>query len=151
MEARPNKYLTFVLAGEEYGVDISTVQEIVVMLPITPMPDAPPGIVGAVSLRGSVIPVLDMRVRLGLPTLATPSRDAVVVVARIRGLRVGLVVDRVLEVTEVSAMSIEPVPAFGNAVASHLIRGLVTTAGRVRILLEIEAVLSGTFALGAAA
>src|SRR5258708_2385243 len=136
-----NKFLTFQLANEEYGIDITAVQEIVVMLPITPLPDAPADVVGVVSLRGNVIPVLDMRSRLALPRIETHARDAVVVVARHRELRVGLMVDRVLEVAQIATDRIEAPPAFGTAVSSHLIRGLVTTNGHVRILLEIEAVL----------
>src|SRR5579885_2831902 len=110
---RADTFLTFLLAAEEYAVDIGAVQEIGVMLPVTPIPDAPTGVVGVISLRGTVIPVLDMRARLGLPPAPTQSRDAVIVVARHGELRVGLVVDRVLDVAQIAIDRIEPPPAFG--------------------------------------
>jgi purine-binding chemotaxis protein CheW len=132
------KFLTFGVADEEYGVPIHTVQEIVGALAVTPLPDAPPHVLGVVNLRGAVIPVLDMGARLG--HRGHDRTEGVIVVVNLGRQRVGLSVDRVCEVTQIDRAMIEVPPALG-ADASPLILGLAKTEGRVRVLLDLTHVV----------
>lgn len=150
------KYLTFGVAEEEYGVPIQMVQEIVGAMTVTPLPDAPPHVLGVVNLRGAVIPVVDMGARLGLR--GTDRTERVIVVVSIGQQRIGLSVDRVCEVAQIDRAMIEVPPTLGGS-ASPLILGLAKSEGRVRVLLHLDHVVSleatptaaGTQALTAAA
>ena len=135
------KYLTFFLGSEEYGLPILQVQEIVGVLPVTPVPQAPAYVLGVVNLRGKVIPVVDLRTRFGLPRVdATP--ETCIVFVEAQGQRVGTVVDRVNEVLAIGVEDIEPPPALGASVDTSYLRGLAKTGGRVRLLLDVDRVLA---------
>jgi purine-binding chemotaxis protein CheW len=144
--AHHGKYMTFRLAGEDYGLEILKVREIIGLLEITRVPRAPGFVRGVVNLRGRVIPVVDLRVKFGLPTAAATDQT-VIVVAQVavagRALTMGLLVDEVLEVLDVKASSIEPPPDLGGfAVDADFILGVAKTAHRVVFLLDIARVLS---------
>ncbi|MCX5768009.1 MAG: chemotaxis protein CheW [Gemmatimonadetes bacterium] len=135
------KYLTFVLAGEEYGIQILSVHEILGMMPATRIPRTPHHIRGVINLRGKVIPVLDLRLRFGMPGIEDTETSCIIVVA-VQGTQMGLVVDQVSEVTTITQGDIEPAPSFGADVPTDYILGIGKAAGRVRLLLDIDRVLS---------
>jgi purine-binding chemotaxis protein CheW len=133
--------LVFVLGGEEYGVDILKVQEIRGYDKVTPIPSAPDFLKGVVNLRGIIVPVIDLRVKFGLPD---PRYDAftVVIVLRIAGRVVGIVVDAVSDVVRLAASEVKAAPALGAVVDGSFLAGLATPGDRMVLLLDIERFLS---------
>ena len=138
------KYLTFSLAGEEYGIGILKIKEIIGMMPITCVPQTPDFIKGVVNLRGKVIPVMDLRLRFGMPANAYSERTCIIVV-EIDGpagaVQVGVVVDAVSEVLNIKAEEIEATPAFGTRFNTDFILGMAKMNGGIKILLDIDRVL----------
>ena len=138
--AKAGKFLTFLLADEEYGLEILSVQEIVSVLPLTPVPRAPQHVKGVINLRGKIIPVLDLRTKFGMGETVCDEHAAIVVVW-VNDTQVGLLVDRVVEVADVLAEQIEEVPAFGDRLDTQFILGLAKFEDRVLILLDIAKAL----------
>jgi len=134
------KFLTFFLSGEEYGIEILKVHEIIGLLPITRVPHTQTCLKGVVNLRGKVIPVVDLRLKFGMPTIESTSETCIIVV-HIRGIEVGVMVDKVSEVIDVRDGEIEPAPTFGTGFNTDFILGIGNTQEKVRILLDIERVL----------
>lgn len=141
------KYLTFSLSEEEYGIQIVRVREILGMVDITPVPRTPEHVLGVVNLRGKVIPVADLRLKFGFPYKEPDERTCIIVVEveQAGGLvQMGVVVDRVNEVVEVKAGSIEPPPSFGIAVDTSFLFGMAKVGDKVGILLDIDCVLTSS-------
>lgn len=140
------KYLTFTLAQEAYGVPVLKVREIITMLPITSVPQMPPHVKGVINLRGKVIPVIDLRTKLGLDAPPATENNCIVVVqlpARGGELRnIGLIVDAVEEVANVSTEEIEPPPDFGGAVSVEYLLGMAKIKGVVKSLIDIEKIIA---------
>ena len=117
MEQLGGKYLTFSLSREEFGIPIQKVKEIIGMMEITAIPRTPPFIRGVINLRGKIIPLMDLRLKLGLPEKAYSERTCIIVVevaAEEKGIRtMGIVVDMVSEVVNVSEGEIERPPQYG--------------------------------------
>ena len=145
MTDREGKYLTFSLAREEYGIGILKIKEIIGMMPITTVPQTPKFVKGVINLRGKVIPVLDLRLRFGMPAMDYNERTCIIVV-EIEGksgmIMMGLVVDSVSEVLNIKAEDIENTPTFGAKLNTEYILGMAKMEGGVKILLEIDRVLS---------
>ncbi|MFH1060809.1 MAG: chemotaxis protein CheW [Pseudomonadota bacterium] len=142
---RAGKYLTFKLASEGYGIPILTVKEIIGLMPFTPIPRAPEFIKGVINLRGKVIPVIDLRMKFGIPPKDYDERTCIVVVEVETGQGryvMGLIVDAVDEVTNVHAEDTEDAPNFGIDLDTRFIKAIAKTAGGVKILLDIARVLS---------
>jgi purine-binding chemotaxis protein CheW len=139
--AESGKFLTFYLAGEEYGLEILKVHEIMGMLPITRVPRTPEAVRGVINLRGKVIPIVDLRHKFHMPR--DGAEDTCIIVVQVRGVQIGIVVDRVSEVLDIPAADIEPAPEFGADVDTRYLLGLAKAGDRVRLLLDIECVLSG--------
>lgn len=135
-----NRYLTFSLDDEEYGVEIRYVTEIVGIQPITDLPDTPLYLKGVINLRGKVIPVIDMRIRFRLDDREYDERTCIVVV-NIRETSVGLIVDRVAEVLEIPEGNVEDPPNVEMGVASKFIFGLGRVEESVKILLDLDVLL----------
>jgi len=135
------KFLTFFLAGEEYGIEILSVHEIIGMLPITSVPGTPNYIFGIVNLRGKIIPIVDLRRKFGMESKAQTAETCIIVV-NVQGVEVGIVVDRVSEVINIDSGDIEPPPSFGKDVNTDYILGIGKSASKVKILLNIDRVLS---------
>ena len=135
------KFLTFFLAEEEYGLEILKVQEIMGLLPVTPVPRTPPFIRGVINLRGKVIPVVDLRSKFGMVAVEETDETCIIVV-EVQGLQMGIVVDRVSEVLDIAGLDIEPPPSFGTQVDTGYILGIGKTEERIRVLLDIDLVLS---------
>ena len=142
---REGKYLTFSLAGEEYGIGILKIREIIGMLPITSVPQTPPFVKGVINLRGKVIPVLDLRLRFGMEEIEYNERTCIIVV-EITGqagkIQIGSVVDSVSEVLNIKGEDIEDTPTFGARLDTAYILGMAKMDGGVKILLDIDKVLS---------
>lgn len=137
---RGGKFLTFLLAGEEYGVEILTVHEIMGMLPVTRVPRTPDHVRGVINLRGKVIPIVDLRRKFGMD--AEGAAETCIIVVQVRGISIGVAVDQVNEVSTIATEDIEPPPSFGTDVDTTFLLGMAKTEGRVRLLLDIERVLT---------
>ena len=139
----------FKLGKESFGVEIATVESIIKMQPITRLPNSPKFIEGVTNLRGRIIPVIDLRKRLGVAATETNSETRIVVV-NLDGATVGMVVDSVEEVMHINEEVIEPAPAITISVAAQFIRGIAKTGNELVILLDLFKVLSTseTVALG---
>lgn len=135
------KFLTFYLAGEEYGIEILKVQEIIGLLPITRVPQTPPFIRGVINLRGKVISVVDLRLKFGMEEIDATSETCVIVVQTV-GMEMGIVVDKVSEVLAIASTEIDDTPSFGTAVSTDYILGIGKSQGKVKLLLNIDRVLS---------
>ena len=134
------KYLTFRLGDEEYGLEILKVQEIIGTMDITPVPGTPPFVRGVLNLRGKVIPIVDLRLKIGMEAAAQTDETCTIVV-QARGVQMGTVVDKVSEVLNIASEDIEETPSFGAQVNTDYILGIGKLAGRVRLLLDIDRVL----------
>ncbi len=145
MADKEGKYLTFTLAEEEYGIGILEIKEIIGMLPITSVPQTPDFVKGVINLRGKVIPVMDLRLRFGMPSIDYTERTCIIVV-EIAGpsstILVGIVVDAVSEVLNIKGDNIEKTPTFGTKLNTDYILGMAKIEGGVKILLDIDQVLS---------
>ncbi len=135
------KFLTFVLGDEEYGIEILKVREIIGVMDITTVPRTPDFIKGVINLRGKVIPVIDLRLKFDMEEAEYTSETCIIVVD-IKGILVGIVVDTVSEVTDVVDENIEPAPSFGSSVDTEYIMGMAKVGDKVKILLDINKVLS---------
>jgi purine-binding chemotaxis protein CheW len=141
---REGKYLTFSLAGEEYGIGILKIREIIGMLPVTGVPETPHFVKGVINLRGKVIPVIDLRLRFGMAEIGYTERTCIIVVEiRSSGTVVptGIVVDGVSEVLNIKAGDIEDTPTFGTKLNTEYILGMAKVGKGVKLLLDIDRVL----------
>lgn len=139
------KYLTFTLADESYGIGILKVKEIIGMMPITSVPKTPGFIKGVINLRGKVIPIIDLRVKFDMESKDYTERTCIIVVEIEAGeetVLIGIVVDSVSEVLNITAEQIEDAPDFGTQLNTDYILGLAKTDDGVKILLNIDKVLS---------
>ena len=141
MEGVEGKYLTFVLCNEEYGLEILKVREIISMIDVTTVPQTPDFIKGVINLRGKVIPVIDLRLKFGMPE-TDYTKETCNIVVDVQGLLMGIVVDTVSEVLEIAEADIEPPPSFGSKIATDFILGMGKVKGKVIILLDIGKILS---------
>ena len=142
---KEGKYLTFSLADEEYGIAITKIREIIGMMPITTVPQTPDFVKGVINLRGKVIPVVDLRLRFGMAAVDYTEKTCILV-AELAGqagnILMGVVVDTVSEVLSVKAEDIEDAPTFGTKLDTDYIRGMAKIEAGVKILLDIDKVLS---------
>jgi purine-binding chemotaxis protein CheW len=134
--------VTFLLGAEEYGLDVRLVQEIIRVTEVTPVPRAPEFVKGVINLRGRIIPVVDLRRKLGLGEVDASARTARVVVAKLRDRLVGLLVDGASQVLKVPVSLIEPTPEEVLDVEADYIRGVAKLANRLVILMDLARVLS---------
>lgn len=139
------KYLVFQLGREEFGVRVLKVREIMGVQDITALPQTPAHVKGVINLRGTVIPVVDLRLKFGLPGQEYTQRTCIIVV-QVQGeagpLLMGIVVDGVAEVLNLAAADIEDTPDFGDGTATPYLLGMAKVKGKVKILLEIDRVLT---------
>lgn len=146
---KEGKYLTFALGKEEYGIGILRVKEIIGMMPVTAVPQTPRFVKGVINLRGKVIPVVDLRLKFGMEELGYTERTCIIVV-EVAGdaagtqvdTQIGIVVDAVSEVLNIKAEDVEETPTFGSMLRTDFILGMAKMEGGVKILLDIDKVLS---------
>src|SRR5438876_157528 len=129
--AKPGKFLTFLLAGEEYGIQILKVQEIIGILPITAVPRTPKFIRGVVNLRGKVIPVMDLRLKFELESIPETYTTCIIVVQSPAG-QIGVIVDKVCDVLHIASSDIEEAPALGADVDVSYILGIGKSQGKAK-------------------
>ncbi len=144
LAAREGKYLTFMLAKEEYGLEILKVKEIIGMMDITSVPNVPSYVKGVINLRGKVIPVVELRLKFGMESIPYTERTCIIVVdVQVKGRLslVGIVVDAVSEVLNINREEIENTPNFGTEMDTTYILGMAKVKGQVKILLDIDKVL----------
>jgi len=144
-EGLAGKYLTFGLGQEGYGISILKIKEIIGMIPITPLPHTPAYIKGVINLRGKVIPVTDLRLKFGLLAQDYSDRTCIIVVEihnHSKSIIMGLLVDGVSEVANIRGGDIEKTPDFGTRLQSDFIQGIAKMDGRVKILLDIDRLLT---------
>lgn len=135
------QYLTFMLAGEEYGVEILKVQEIKGWDAATPIPNTPEHVLGVLNLRGAVVPIIDLRKRFNLESIPYGPTTVVIVVKMLHQEQertVGLVVDAVADVYRLESSEIQPAPEMGGTIHTEFVRGLSTVGEKMVILLEID-------------
>ena len=135
------KYLTFFLGDEEYGLQILKVQEIIGMMAITAVPRTPTFMRGVFNLRGKVVPIVDLRMRFEMPCVDTTDETCIIVVEA-NNVEMGIVVDRVSEVSTVDGDSIDHAPSLGVGVGTEYLLGIGKSRGRVTLLLDIDRVLA---------
>ena len=140
-----DQYLTFILAGEEYGVDILRVQEIKGWDKVTHIPNTPDYLLGVINLRGAIVPVVDLRQRFAMEKLEY-SPTTVVIVLRVRGADreriMGVVVDAVSDVYSIPEEEFKPVPPKGNSPVMESVKALASVEDKMIILLDIDHLLN---------
>jgi purine-binding chemotaxis protein CheW len=143
------QFLTFVCAGEEYGVDILCVQEIKGWDGVTRVPYTPPYLLGVMNLRGVIVPVIDLRTRFGVQQRA-PDSSTVVIVVRVNTAHgektAGIVVDAVSEVYSVTPENIKPTPDLGASTDGACVKGLTSVDGKMVMLLDIDQLVTSCIA-----
>ncbi len=145
LDSRIGKYLAFHLRNEEFGIQVLKVREIIGVQDITAVPKTPAYMKGVINLRGKVIPVIDLRMKFGLEEIPYTQRTCIIVV-QVDGdngpMLMGIVVDGVSEVLTINAGDVEDTPDFGSGAQTPYILGLAKMKDKVKILLDIDAVLS---------
>jgi len=140
---REGKYLTFSLSGQEYGIEIKKVREIIGMKVVTIVPQAPYYVKGVINLRGKVIPIIDLRFKFAMEAIDYTKRTSIIVVEIVeegKTIAIGLVVDSVSEVINIREMDVDDTPVFGTAVDTSYILGMAKIGGGIKILLNIDQV-----------
>jgi purine-binding chemotaxis protein CheW len=149
IEGKIDQYLTFELAGQDYGVEILRVQEIKGWEQPTRLPHSPDYVQGVINLRGAVVPIIDLRRRFGLAA-AEQARTTVVIVVRVPGARgestAGLVVDAVCEVCAITPEQLRPPPPVIEAIDARFVLGLAMMGERMLVLLDVPRLMSTTLA-----
>ena len=138
---RAGKYLTFRLAAEDYGLEILKVREIIGMMDITAVPRTPTFVKGVINLRGKVIPVVDLREKFGMEA-AEQTEETCIIVVDVGKVEMGIIVDKVSEVLDIPGEDIQDTPSLGTGVNTDFILGIGKTGDGVKILLDIDRVLS---------
>jgi purine-binding chemotaxis protein CheW len=138
---KAGKYLTFVLADEEYGLEILKVREIIGLMPITAVPRTPEFVKGVINLRGKVIPVVDLRLKFSMVE-AEHTEETCIIVVDVGRVEMGIIVDKVSEVLDIDPEEIEDTPSFGTSVDTDFILGMGKANNKVTILLDISKVLT---------
>jgi chemotaxis signal transduction protein/CheY-like chemotaxis protein len=145
MLSKESKYLSYVMGNQEFGIDILKIREIIAMVPIRSLPQTPPFVKGVINLRGRVIPVLDLRLKFGMAQTEFTDRSCIIVLElEFDGtpVNIGIAVDRVSEVLDIKASEIEATPSFGVDIDTRHILAMATMEKGVKILLDIDNVLS---------
>lgn len=140
-----DQLLTFILASEEYGVDILRVQEIKGWDSVTPIPNTPAYIRGVINLRGTIVPIIDLRMRFGLESVPYGPTTVVIVLkvmSENTSRTMGIVVDGVSDVYNVAEDAIKPPPDFGSVISIDYVRGLATVGENMVIVLDIDHLLN---------
>lgn len=141
MDIETVQVLTFTLAGEEYGISISEVQEVIrpAEIKITPIPRAPKGVEGIINLRGKIIPVVDLRKKLALSEATSEDR---IIVANLDGRAIGLLVDDVLEVARIPLAKLETVPELAFGVDTRYVKNLGRVGEKLVVILDLSTLLA---------
>ena len=134
------KFLSFFLGKEEYAIEILKVQEIIGLMPITPVPKMPDYIRGVLNLPGKIVPVMDLRSRFGLPPVEDTGETCIIVVQE-NQYQMGIVVDKVFEVADIATAQIEEVPSVGNSDKNEYLSGIGKVNDSVKMIIDVYKVL----------
>lgn len=135
------QFLTFLLDDQQYGIEIFKIREIRGYSPVTPIPNVPPHVRGVMNLRGTVLPVIDLRLKFHLPSVEY-NQFTVIVIATVGDRTVGLLVDAVSDVLTVGDDAIREAPDFGSAVDTRFINGVFQSKDRLTVALDLEKLLT---------
>ncbi|MBT5305761.1 MAG: purine-binding chemotaxis protein CheW [Candidatus Scalindua sp.] len=141
MTEQEGKYLAFILNNETYGIEILRVREIIGLMDVTTVPQTPEYMKGVINLRGKVIPVIDLRLKFSMQEKEHTDETCVIVV-EVNNTSIGIIVDSVSEVLEITRGEIEESPHFGQDIDTSYIMGLGKVKEKIVILLDIEEILS---------
>ncbi len=150
-QSKEGKYLTFALGPEEYGLEIMKVREIIGYIDVTHVPRTPDYVKGVINLRGQVIPVIDLRSKFGMEAAEITEATCIIVVEVVKddsNISVGIIVDRVSEVLDISGQDIEDPPGFDAGADTSFILGMGKIGDSVKILLDIDKVLCSDKIIG---
>ena len=142
--ARRN-FSRLILAGEQYGLEILMVREIIGLMDITTVPQTPDFVRGVINLRGKVIPIIDLRKKFGMQSIEDTEQTCIIVVDFMEdqnSIQMGIIVDSVSEVLDIDVNDIDDPPRFSTAVTTSFIKGIAKTKGGIKILLKIEDILT---------
>ena len=139
MVDRAEEFLTFQLGGEEYAIDILQVREIRARERITAIAGSPPFVRGVINLRGTIVPIVDLRLKLGM---ADPLEDAVTIILMMSGRVLGLIVDAVTDVARLAAGDIRPAPTMASALPRQFIRGIAPVEQRMLVVVDLERLMT---------
>lgn len=142
-QAESRQFLAFKLGQEEYGLDLLQVQELREYEKVTQIANAPAFLKGVVNLRGIIVPIMDMRIKLGFEDIVY-NEMTVVIILNIRGRTVGMVVDSVSDVIDLRPEDLKPAPEMGTAVGTDYLIGLGTIDERMIILVDIDSMMSSS-------
>lgn len=134
------KFLSFFLGNEEYAIEILKVQEIIGLMPITPVPKMPGYIRGVLNLRGKIVPIMDLRIRFNFSAVEDTEETCIIVVQD-KNYQMGVVVDKVSEVADIESSQIEEVPSVGVAGKSEFLSGIGKVKESVRMIVDVHEVL----------
>lgn len=138
-----HQLVTFELFGEVFALPILDVREIIRLQPITPVPGAPEFVEGVISLRGQILPVVDLRKRFGLPPEATTSKSRILIVEAGPNLTVGLIVDAARQVERIPAEAMLPAPTLlANSIGAETIRGISNTENGILVHLDLQRIFA---------
>ncbi len=140
-----DQFLTFIMSGETYGINILDIKEIIEYGNLTPVPMMPDFIAGVINLRGSVVPIVNLIKRFGDTASAISKRTSIVIIEldnNDRKTEIGIIVDIVNEVIELTESDIEPAPSFGARIRADFIKGMGKIGEQFLILLDVDHVLS---------
>lgn len=137
LRSSKNKFLTYFLSEEQYGIDISQVREIIAMMKITPVPRTPNYISGVINLRGSIIPVVDTRKRFEMESIEYGEQTAIIII-EIKKMSIGFIVDKVEEVLAIDDENISEPPKFGTNVNTEFIKNMARHNDAVIMVMDME-------------
>lgn len=135
-QTRRERYLTFFLGEEQYGIAIDRIKEIIAIMKVTYVPKTPPYMKGVINLRGSIIPVVDTRLRFGMEERETDMHTAIIIV-EVEKVNVGFIVDRVEEVASIESTNLGAAPKFGNNVDTDFICSMAQIGESVVMILDV--------------
>lgn len=135
-QTRRERYLTFFLGDEQYGIAINRIKEIIAMMKVTFVPKTPPYMRGVINLRGSIIPVVDTRMRFGMEPKEVDMHTTIVIV-EVEKVNIGFIVDRVEEVASIDASHLSEPPKFGSSVDTDFICSMAQIGDNVAMILDV--------------
>jgi purine-binding chemotaxis protein CheW len=135
-QSRRERYLTFFLGGEQYGIAIDKIKEIIAMMKVTNVPKTPEYMRGVINLRGSIIPVVDTRLRFGMEERAADMHTAIIIV-EVEKINIGFIVDRVEEVASIDSANLSEPPKFGSHIDTDFICSMAQIGENVVMILDV--------------
>jgi purine-binding chemotaxis protein CheW len=136
-----NQFVTFVIGSEEYGIEIKAVQEITAYRPLTHLPNTPSYVKGILNLRGNVIPIMDPRIKFGLPEVEH-TKSSVIIIFKTQGRIIGMIVDKISDVITIEKKNIEETPDVSIDINTKFIDGIGKVADKFVIVLNIDKIFS---------